>query len=77
MSIFDLKPKDLIEYEKLLEQPYLYPYWQKYFNGINLSFVNSDQHEDLSLLKSDEKLTTLAIKEDYVSIKYYSLISSD
>jgi hypothetical protein len=77
MSLFDLKPKDLIEYEKLLEKPYLYPYWQKYINGINLSFVNSDQYKDLSFLRGDEKLTTLAIKEDYVSIKYYSLISSD
>jgi hypothetical protein len=70
MSLFDLKPKDLIEYEKLLEKPYLYPYWQKYINGINLSFVNSDQCKDPSFL-SDEKLTTLAVKEDNVSIKYH------
>jgi hypothetical protein len=76
MSLFDLKPKDLIEYEKLLEKPYLYPYWQQYINGINLSFVNSDKYKDLSFLRSDEKLTTLALKDDYVSIKYYSLISS-
>jgi hypothetical protein len=70
MNLFDLKPKDLIEYEKLLEKPYLYPYWQQYINGINLSFVTSDQYKDLSFLRSDEKLTTLVMKNDYVSIKY-------
>jgi len=63
-----LDPYQFIEYEKLLEKPHLYPYWQKYIKGINMSFVDSDQYKDLSVLKSDENLTTLAVKYDFVSI---------
>jgi proline dehydrogenase len=65
---FSLEPIQLIEYKELLQKSYLYPYWQQYTNGINLSFVNSDQYKDLNFLRSDEKLTTVAIRNDYVSI---------
>jgi hypothetical protein len=65
---FSLEPIQLIEYKELLQKSYLYPYWQQYTNGINLSFINSDQCKDLNFLRSDEKLTTVAIRNDYVSI---------
>jgi hypothetical protein len=64
---FSVKPNQLIDYKELLEMPYLYPYWQQYTNGINLSFVNSDQYKDFNFLTIDQKLTTVAIRNDYVS----------
>ncbi len=64
---FSVKPIQLIDYKELLEMPYLYPYWQQYTNGINLSFVNSDQYKDFNFLTIDQKLTTVAIRDDYVS----------
>jgi hypothetical protein len=64
---FSVQPIQLIEYKELLKRPYLYPYWQQYTNGINLSFVNLDQSEDFNFLRIDEKLTTVAFRNDYVS----------
>ena len=62
-----LTPQYLIDYSLLLEQKYLYPYWQHYYKDINLSFVTPDHYNDLISNRSDDRLTILASKEDFVS----------
>jgi len=68
MSFFNLKPNDLIDYSNLLEQKYLHPYWQYYYKDINISFVTENQYKNLSFIRSDENLTTVGVKNDFVSI---------
>jgi len=68
MSLFDFKPHDLIECSELLENSYLRPYWQYYYKDINISFVTEDQYKDLSFIRLNPNLSTLAISDDFVSI---------
>lgn len=61
-----IRANDLIDYSGLLEKRYLYPYWQYYYKDINISFFTSDEAKELSLNRSDEKLTTFATRDDFV-----------